>query len=287
MVSLTDRAMLVRLNVSMPSFTKHDKKISEEVARQHASDRTMGRYNKDLIDKRYLKGVQTAVGELRTFHAANTLPWRDDGWRVLASGNFFEYEKGVQKLTGEFQKAAVEFGENYEAAKADARVRLNGLYSESDYPDREAMVAAYKVKPQHAALTDGSDFRVRLGEDIEAEIAAEIDQATSDALKVATDDLWTQVRDAVAHMVERLNAYQPGERTGIFRDSLVENIRDLAARLPRMNLTDDARIEAIAAQLQEKLGREEPGTLRDFPAIRDAVAKDAAAILAQVNEFMA
>ena len=285
-VSLTQRAMLVRLKISQPTFTKHDKQASQDVARVHSSDASMGRFNKDLFAKEYLKDVQAAHSALREHHTKLTLPWKDDGWRVLPSEMFFKYQEQQRDLVTAYLDAADDLCSRLDEIKSDARHRLNGLYREEDYPTAEAFRACFAVAPDTQNIPSGDDFRVRLGDEADAMIRAQIDRGTSDATAAAMNDLFVRVREVVSHMAERLRAYT-GKREGSFKDTLVENVREIAGLLPALNLTGDPRLAEITDRLINDLCREDAQTLRDRPFVRDAVAAEAEAILAKVDEFLA
>jgi hypothetical protein len=91
-------------------------------------------------------------------------------------------------------------------------------------------------------------------------------------------------------MAEKLKAFKPaqgGDRAeGIFRDSLVENVRELVAVLPSLNITGDPTLAAVAARM-EALCRDDADELRDNAAARASVAAEADAILADVGQFLA
>ena len=64
----------------------------------------------------------------------------------------------------------------------------------------------------------------------------------------------------------------------IFRDSLIENARELCDVLTRLNLTDDPKLETLRRQT-ELLVQSEPQLLRDNPDVRVSTANEAQAIL--------
>src|SRR6266404_8942468 len=56
--SLSSRAMLCTLSISMWSARKHDPDASEEIARLHTAANDAGRYNKLLIPRKSLEEIQ-------------------------------------------------------------------------------------------------------------------------------------------------------------------------------------------------------------------------------------
>src|SRR6516225_6121348 len=81
--SLSSRAMLCSLSISMWSARKHDPEASEEIAQRHGAQADAGRYHKVLLPKAALAEIRKIVSEARQEHYFMTLPWDDNGYRVL------------------------------------------------------------------------------------------------------------------------------------------------------------------------------------------------------------
>jgi hypothetical protein len=94
-------------------------------------------------------------------------------------------------------------------------------------------------------------------------------------------------------MAEKLKTYKEkgekakGEPRNYFRDSLVDNVRDLAALLPAFNLTDDPKVDALIDRINRELCSEDAKTLRKNADARESVAKSADEIVAEVGKFLA
>jgi phosphoenolpyruvate carboxylase len=74
--------------------------------------------------------------------------------------------------------------------------------------------------------------------------------------------------------------------TGIFRDSMVENAREICAMLPRLNFTDDANLEAMRQEVESKIAKYHPDALRQDPVLRRDTAAEAKAIMDKMSVFM-
>jgi len=83
--SLSSRAMLCSLSISMWSARKHDPDASQEIAQRHGAQADAGRYHKVLLPKEALAEVQKIVSDARQEHYFMTLPWDDNGYRGLPS----------------------------------------------------------------------------------------------------------------------------------------------------------------------------------------------------------
>ncbi|NKB55093.1 MAG: hypothetical protein GKS00_02050 [Alphaproteobacteria bacterium] len=291
MTRLTDRAMLAGLTITQWSARKHDKRVSDQVARDHDAGANAGRYNKTLIAGEALKEIGSIAGEARGHHYTNTLPWADNGTRILPAANYWDYTREQRAFKERFQGAAARFRESYPHYVAEARTRLNTLFRADDYPDPADLATRFHYENAFTPLPTADDFRVSLGEVEEARIRADIEQRLGDATQAAMRDLWDRVYDAVSHMRDRLDRYEvhpvSGKVQHPFRDTLVGNLRDLAELLPRLNVTGDAALDAMRHRLAESLCVHDAQDLRDDDALREQTARTAGDILADMAGYAA
>ena len=290
MNNITERAMLVALNISQWGARKHDKKASEDVAKLNGSDVQMGRYTKDLVDKESLRNIQLIARAAREHHMFNTLPWTDAGFRILPGAAYFDYVSEQRRYRAKYNAAVREFTAQYEDCVRKARARLQGLFSFSDYPSHDEIAGKFQMECAFSPMPSGNDFRVTLGDEEVARLRAEIEQRVRSATEDAMSDLWTRVHEAVARMSRNLNNYNVDPVSGKvqhpFRDSMVENLRALAEVLPKLNVTGDPHLETMRTRLVEALCPHEAQDLRDSTDLRKSVAGEADDILAEMAAYV-
>jgi len=280
-MDITKKAMLVRLSISQWTARKYDKNISDEVANEYHAGKDAGRYNKILIAQEAIKAIQKVVGEARKFHYENTLPWEDDGARILPATNFMDYSKEIRDYRQMFESEVKRFLDSYDTYVADARSRLNGMFKESDYPCKAELEQKYAFETSISPLPAGKDFRVSLqGSEID-KIRKSIEERVGLAQEAAMKDLWDRLYKVVDCMVERLS-----KKDAVFRDSLIGNVQDLVNLLPNLNLADDPSLEDMRRDVESKLCGYAPDTLRENPRARKKAADDAQAILDAMSGYM-
>lgn len=286
--SITERAMLVSLNIQQWMGAKHDKQVSKEVATRHKSDENMGRFQKLLVGKEALEKLRELTSKARHEHYNRTLPWADGGCRILSAKGYFEYAERMRELQAEWDVAVTDFVRQYPQYVDDARKRLNGLFKQDDYPAAAKMHRKFSFKFDVLPMPTGDDFRVKLGDDETARVRAEIEQSVNESLEHAMNDVWERLRDVVARMVERLRAYNVTDK-GVenpFRDSLVDNVRELLEMLPTLNITDDRKLNQFAKRIKSELCANNADVLRENDTTRDATAKAAEKILKEMENFI-
>lgn len=282
--------MLVDLNVSTFTGRRHDREITAEVAQAHGAAADAGRYNKLLIAKAAIAGPEKAANVIRDEHYRYTLPWSDYGLRILPSAAYFDYIAAIGKAKDAFQSVVDDFVNRWPEHVEDARQRLNGMFRQSDYPAQDEIAARFRVAVAFFPLPDAEDFRVSIGEGELQRVRQELQIAVTDRMELATRAVWERVAAVVGRMVERLSVYTVDEETGKvqhpFRDSLISNVRDLAGLLPKLNITDDPALTAMAAELEFRLCQFEPQELRESAAARSTALSAAEAILKKMEGYV-
>lgn len=276
--SLQDRAMLVTLNISKWTNRKHDKSVSTEVERAHAA-KDAGRYSKQLIDKSALEPIGKIASAARDYHYKVTLPWGDNGDRLLPSSLFLDHADQMRLFKDEFNSRVRDFVRAYPALVQSARQRLGTMYEPSDYPMSHEIADKFGIETRVTPVASASDFRVNLNQEYVDHIKEGIERDANERQVQAVKHCYGRVRDVVSKIQERL-----ADKDAVFRDSLIENARELVKVLPHLNVTGDPELIVIQNEVETMLVS--PDTLRNDPDRRSATAAKAADILSRMAGFM-
>lgn len=287
---LSQRAMLMTLSLTAWSARKLDKRITDETNSRHGAGHDAGRYNKMLLSKDALQEIAQLDAEIRTHYYIVTSPWLDrDGTRILSSVNAVTELQWFQRKRQEREDAVSRFVDGYPQFVESARIRLNGMFSEADYPQASVIRDKFRFSVHVDNVPDSGDFRVEMADGQADDIRREIEARSAAAVETVIRDCYSRIAEHVGRMSGRLKAYKPavGENRaeGIFRDSLVENVRELVGLLPALNITGDPALSQIASRMTA-LCQEDAATLRDLPQVRESVAREADAILADVSAYL-
>ncbi|MET0183026.1 MAG: DUF3150 domain-containing protein [Caulobacterales bacterium] len=288
---LSTKAMLATLSISSWTARKHDRAATEEINKSKEAAVDASRVNKLLVPKDALAPIEKITGAARNFHYEYSMPWADNGARLLPAAAYVAYMARIRTFREQFDAAVSEFVAEYETHKEAARKQLGQMFREADYPTASDIHRRFSFSVAIDPVPAAEDFRVSIGDTQADLIRAEIEARANEQLQGAMNDLFRRVQDVCGRMVERLTSYKPGAKgeraEGTFRDSLVENVRDLAAILPALNVTGDARLNDIAKRMEAELTRHDAKDLREDLEARQETAKAAAAILADVSDFLA
>ena len=280
-MKLSDKALLVQLSISQWTARKYDKKATEQVASANNAAVQSGRYNKSLLPMNdFLANVHQKSTLIRKKYYANTLPWGIDGTQILPSANYLSFMTDFRKEKYEWQMVVNSFLSEYMRLKTHARVSLNTLYNEADYPSQDEVASKFDMDMSIMPVPDG-DFRVDVAEEELARITADVERRVVDASQNAMKEAWTRLHDRVKHMAEKLD-----DPKAVFRDTLVENTREICSVLTRLNFTDDPNLEAMRQEVEQSLTKHHPDALRNDPDLRRDKAAEAKAIMAKMGAFM-
>lgn len=279
-MNLNDRALLVQLSVSQWTARKYDKRASRQVAEMNHSFVDQGRYNKSLLPMNdLLDDVHKKTSYIRTKYYENTLPWGMDGTQMLPTSNYLSFMAEFRKERDEWNFLVRRFLDGYDKLKVDAQRVLGDLYDPADYPlladVRRKFNMDLAVYP-----VPRSDFRVAIGSDELARIQQDVEERVRRAESEAMRDVWKRLFERVQHMADKL-----ADPKAIFRDSMVENAREICALLPRLNFTDDPNLEALRQDVEAKLLKH-PDALRNDPDLRRDTAAEAKKIMDAMGAFM-
>lgn len=274
--SIIGLAMLANVNIRMWEGRKHDREVTERVNAEAHATPDAGRYHKHLFGGGVpeLGAILTAATTLRTVHYEHTLPWADSGFRLLPTENYLTYVEEMRKVRVRFDDAVAAFITAYPRLKQEAKKKLQTMYREQDYPDLVLLKSKYRVALEFAPLPTGDDFRVNLPARELERMAKEVEARVTSAAGLAMEDVWRRLGDAVSHLRERLD---DGKH---LRDSMITKLRDVAAGLGRLNLTQDPMLEDVRGRVLTSLTTLDAKTLREEEDVRAEAAKKADDILA-------
>lgn len=281
-MQINDKAILVRLAIGMPGNGRKDKAITNEVQQKHALASNAGRWNKTLYPAEAFQPIISLAGDARTFHYDNTLPWLDDGQRILPTLNYQDYMKEMRELKRKFESLAQSHFIGQLAHWEDkARKMHNGTFRPEDYLPAHKLIKKFKFTTDCQPIPTGSDFRVACSQAELACLKSDMDARLAQAAQAAEADLWLRLSEPLSHLSAKL-----ADPEAKFKDSILSNLSDICALIPRLNLTGNAKLQGFANEVQGRLSGVQPQVLRDSPSDRNAARLAADQILAKMSAYL-
>jgi hypothetical protein len=284
-MDISARALLVNTTVRVWTGDKRDRAITREICTMKGAEDNAVRANKSLLGE-HIHGVQAAERAVRRAVNERTLPWMDDGTRILKGSVFMAFTEAMAEPIRQFDEAVDAFIAAYPEIRREARRRLGDAYADSDFPPESRLKQRFGVKLTYLPVPSTEDFRVNLSEDEIAAVRRNAEEALRGTVNDALLSLLDRLQEPVARMATRLRLFRRtsgGKVQHPFRDSLVENVRAIVRLAPALNLMDDPRIAALCADIERSLTVHDPEQLRNSDALRESVANEADAILKRMQ----
>jgi hypothetical protein len=281
---LSARAMLVDLRFSCWLPDRIDAPITQEVAEKYdVRAEVAGRYKKNLIDPKTptYRAIRYGLGRMRTRHYWFTLPWTQNGPRILPAASFAAYSQEMRTARNDWLTVTVpRFLQEWPRLVYKARTDLKGAWRESDYP--QDLADRFGCDLLVLPLPSGADFRVSLQDADVAAIRANITAEVNKGITAAARVPYERLHDGVQRIVERLSQEEPQ-----FHDSLITGLKELCDMLPAMNLTGDGELEELRLHTLAMLANVTPQTLRNSGPQRDRVLGTARELTARMKPRLA
>jgi hypothetical protein len=279
--SLSERALLVTLNISQWTARKLDRRETNDVNARHGLTVEAARVNKKLLPMgMQLERVHQTTRIIRNDFAKRTLPWGIDGVNILKAEAYEEFVQVVNDWRTQFESAVDDFVAAYPEQYKEARLMLGTMFREEDYPAVSDIRRRFGFSVRFMPMSDARDFRVDIGDEARQRLIAQTEEMVASAQASAMAEAWKRVYDVVSRANERLR-----EPDTIFKASLVDNAVELCRLLPMLNLTNDPALEKARREIEGSLCKHTPDTLRSDPKVRKDVADKMADIMNKMSGF--
>jgi hypothetical protein len=278
--NISNRAMLVTLKISKWTARKMDKKTSQRIASESGIDPKRGSYYKTLVGGDTIEAIKRKGNDLRAYHYMMTLPWSDEGPRILPADAYFEYMSHMQEERQKFDELVRQFVQEYPYAREEAKRMLGSLFDPEDYPSTEDVAQKFGVDIQVHPLPAADDFRVDIADEEVARIQKDIEDRTNATLQSSMEAVYERIKEVLDKFEDRL-----AEEDTVFRNSLVGNARELVGLLPKFNLTGDPKLDEMARRMDEGLCKYTPDQLRNNSSARIETYNSAREMKSELLDF--
>lgn len=281
MSKLNNEALLVQLTVRQATMRKRDKKATQDVAMSNNAEVSSGNYNKALLPMaESLSNIHKMTTQIRQMYYDNTLPWGIEGTMILPSKNYLSFMEMYRKAKTQWVVLVDKFLHDYPRLVQNAQVSLGKLYNASDYPDIEDLKSKFdmdiRVMPVPA-----DDFRVSIPDSELAQVRADVTTQVESATTKAMGEAWQRLYDRVKHISDKLH-----DPKSIFRDTLIDNTKDICDVLKRLNINDDENLERLRAEVEQSFTKLHPESLRNDPHLRTQKSNEASDIMKRMGAYM-
>lgn len=282
-------ATLVTLNTARWHAKVKDRQASKDAAAVSEAEEGAFETRKHLLGgaNAALKAIHKAIDEARAAHYEMTLPWtttsmqdigRRTGGRLLPNTLFVEYTTVMAAKKQQMLDALSKFEPAYPTLIEEAKKKLGKRFDAREYPNVSSIRQHFDLSFDFQPIPKGDDFKGLPKVQLDA-LARKINDNTQKQAEHAMQEVWVRLHEAVSRMAERLSS--PDK---LFHDSLVQNVRDVARLLAHLNVTQDAKVEALRKSVEKHLCQHEAKVLRTNMTIRAQVGAHAVSIIQEMDK---
>jgi len=270
-VSIASSAMLVEMSLSVWTARKLDKKVSEEVNTSKSASKTAARVNKNLLaDEPKLEAITSYAAACRNWLNRVTLPWSDNGLRIVTTAQFLDFKRELDERQQEFDRLVADFVQMYPTLISAQAFKLGGMFSRDEYPTPESIAQRFGFRYTFLPIPESGDWRVDIDAQAKRELSEHYAAEYQRRVEQSMRDVWGRVRDAVQHMSDVLTVDESGKGKRL-HESVLNRTVELCDMLKYLNVTNDAELEAVRVSLERALFGVTVDDLRKQPTVKQDV----------------
>ena len=254
--SIASSAMTVELSMSIWTARKKDHKASDDVASMNSADKGVANVTKNLLGNcDELTALQKFAGNLRNLHYSMTMPWSDNGQRLVTTMQYFKYNEVMTEMIDEGWRMVDNFLNVYDWKVMDAQAKLGAMFNRDEYPTRDAIRGKFAFRLSYEQLPDGGntgDWRLDLPHEAMQTLRTNYTDTFNLKIKGAMDDVWTRLHTNLTRLVRQLDVDEEGKGNRLY-DTVFDQALSLTEMLGTCNVTGDTQMEAMKRQLEQAL----------------------------------
>lgn len=295
MISIATSAMLGSINISVWEARKQDRKTAEEVtASKGARSKRAATVHKHLFSEcPALEAIKSLRGEVRTWFNTVTLPWDDNGRRIITTAQYLTVTDQARKYEQRFNALVSVFLNTYSTEISKQAFEMGALFDRAEYPPEDEVKLKFFFGFTIEPVPTSGDFRVDIGNEAAAELKDQYDKAMDARVQGAVADAWRRVKEQVEWVRDRMTAvleHDPDaveeietvtadgkreieikkKRRPKLYDSMLEQGLSLTTLLKDLNVTGDPKLEEARRSLENALSRIDMDSLKESPQLQQA-----------------
>ena len=281
MGTLTSMAMLVHLKIEMIGMKGKDPDATRGANRHFNTTDEAGDYQKRKILQTDLRDVVKFAGQARNMHMSFTMPFGNNGWRILPAKRILDYTNEMAVHKTNFESAVTDVVNDWPNIVNRAQGRLTGsLFNPGDYPRQDHVASYFSFGFDMTPIPEKSHIVLDLEQEMIEDLQEKLELQQKQGLEKAMADVWKRLYEPVKNMAKVLS-----EDKKIFT-SLIVNIEEIVALLPIMNLAGDANMNMLAGEIKQQLLGHTAGQIKEDDNLKALLAANATNIMNKMSGYI-
>jgi hypothetical protein len=280
---ISSAAVLAELSIGAWNPTRLDRLTTDEVHIYKRASANSGKYVKFLFpDVAQFAQVKTVEMRGRHWHRRMSVPFSDSGQRLLVTAMLPDYVEGMTKIEHDFWAVVQDIENNYDSILRHCQAALGDTFDASLYPAAHEIHRQFKFHHARLPVPETNDFD-RIAGSAQTIMKEEFGKHMQRVQENIIADMGASTREVLQRMSERLDFGGEGDKK-IFRNSLVENVREWTDRMGKFNeVLKIQQVDHVRGQINDLLGACNAEVLRENADVRKQVKQKVDGILSAMN----
>lgn len=257
-ISLATGGILLRAKVTVHTFTKQDRQISDEVTSAKKASRSAGRYTKQLFaDVPELRALLNDRQTWYNFVQRVTYPW-DGEWGYLPVSRIAQVMAEIEQRKTASAELLEKFIHVMPQAISNEAFAQGDMFNRDDYPDPDTVRSKFKVIVQTMNVPEG-DYRVEIATHLADDLQKNFEQQTRDIIgeiHSKQQEQLLKVLQSLSYCCDTETVQEDGEikvkRRKLYESTLTDAM-ELCNTFAEFNLTNDTKLEEASRSLLKVL----------------------------------
>ena len=245
-MSLINEALLAVLNIRKWSGRRFDLDASNWVNAKYNADKDAARVNKRVVPKSFLAPIESVTVRARNTLKGVTLPWLDNGARMLPAISYFDVLTDIGVIRSAFDQEVRNLLDVYEPMKAASKLMLGGMYDEATFPTPDELRSKFSMELTCPPLPSASDFRITSITNTE-QMVDEYEKTMASVITNTRTFLVDKLCGTVAMSLHKLRTLKR------IHPVVLTDILTACADTQKLNVIKDPLIKDTAVELQRKV----------------------------------
>ena len=285
-ISLATGGILLRAKVTVHTFTKQDRQISDEVTQAKKAARNAGRYTKQLFaDVPELRALLNDRQTWYNFVQKVTYPW-DGEWGYLPVSRIAQVMSEIEQRKKISAELLEKFINVMPQAISNEAFAQGDMFNRDDYPDPDTVRNKFKVIVQTMNVPEG-DYRVEIATHLADDLQKNFEQQTRDIIGEIhgkQQEQLLKVLQSLSYCCDSETVEENGEikvkRRKLYESTLTDAM-ELCNTFAEFNLTNDPKLDTASRDLLKVLDGVTVEQLRNSDSKRVVVKESVDDILAK------
>lgn len=299
MTALNEKAVLVSVTTKSWRATVKNKEATADLAADKNTTHNWLSVTQRIVSKDVVQGPQRIAAASKNYLRGDSpgildgkflpggLPLWGKNVHILPNN----LSEQVLRNIGAFQDAFTEAVEDVRKALPDAlrQAQLENpeLAAQIAVPDVDYICEEkYDLEWALDVIPSSDDIRVDASKEFVAEVKRSVEERANRKLKEVTDHSVKAVIKVASHLAKSCEDYDPENKgKSPFRDSTVNQVRELIPVIRGLNINGDATIDKAATDLLAAVGNKSADDLRDDDDGRKNVATKARQVASNLDQL--